>query len=598
MARLEARQNSLRGEISSATGRRESGETRLHLLQNEIETATRVSAEISANLQQLTHRAEAAALALEQFRAETAASLASHERAQQERQNTESVLNAAGKEATGIESRLEILRQLQEQGEGLDEGTQAILRGLDNPSFFQSAMRGTLAQQIQVEERLIPAIEAALGAALQVVIFKDHGVAEAAIATLRGKKLGRAAVIPSEWIAPAPLPTGEVPFGVFGRAADCVKGDGEGASLARQLLGDVLIVDTLEAAFRLRLENPAFAFASLDGGFISRTGIVHGGQSGENAGQSILERKIRITELEAALTEATSRIESLIAARAASLAAMEQATDTLKHARESLQAAQIEAASVDNERRHAERQFADSEAKRASFQREVASIEDSLRSSLAQLAELEARIAETTCTFDSLRSARSESETLIQVVREKESAATESLNEIRVRVATERQQQESLHRQRGPMSARILELNELLDARRTDISNYETRIETLSSENISLQASISESTASLSTEQAHLDTLLAQRSEVGESAGAVEAALRSTRQQLTHLQDQHGRLEVKAAQAEMRMENLRNHVSQRYQTDLEAFEPDTYGLIVALRERNKRKPEPTEGEAS
>jgi chromosome segregation protein len=44
------------------------------------------------------------------------------------------------------------------------------------------------------------------------------------------------------------------------------------------------------------------------------------------------------------------------------------------------------------------------------------------------------------------------------------------------------------------------------------------------------------------------------------------------------------------------MENIRNHVSQRYQTDLEAFEPDTYSLLVALRERNKRKPEQAEGE--
>jgi chromosome segregation protein len=46
----------------------------------------------------------------------------------------------------------------------------------------------------------------------------------------------------------------------------------------------------------------------------------------------------------------------------------------------------------------------------------------------------------------------------------------------------------------------------------------------------------------------------------------------------------------------MRKENIRTHVSQRYQLDLEAFEPDTYALIVALRERSQRKPETAEGE--
>jgi chromosome segregation protein len=48
----------------------------------------------------------------------------------------------------------------------------------------------------------------------------------------------------------------------------------------------------------------------------------------------------------------------------------------------------------------------------------------------------------------------------------------------------------------------------------------------------------------------------------------------------------------------MRKENIRSHISQRYQLDLEAFEPDAYSLIVALRERNKQKPESAEGDAS
>lgn len=600
LSNAEARLNSLRGEISAATGRRESGETRLHLLQNEIETASRSAAEISANLEDLKRRSDAAHLALEHAQAETASAMADHENAQHERQNTEAILNTAGKEAAGLESRLEVLRQLQEQGEGLDEGTQAVLKGLDNPGFFQSAIKGTLAQHIQVEERLIPAIEAALGSALQAVIFKDPGVAEAALATLSGKKLGRAAVIPASWISgrgeQAPDSQTRLPFGVFGRASDCVKGDDDSSNLARHLLRDVLIVESIEAAFRLRSENPSLAFASLDGGFISHSGIIHGGQSGENNGQSTLQRKIRIAELEISLTEATARIESLAAARAAAASAMDQATDRLKQAREAMQAAQIETASTDNERRHAERQFADVEAKRASFQREAASIEEGLRGSLAQLSELEGRIAEATCAIDSLRAARSESETRIQVVREKESAASDALNEIRVRVATERQQQEGLHRQRGPMAARIIELNELLDARRLDISNYEGRIDSLAAENASLEISMGEWRGELESEEARLSALLAQRSEVSESAEAIESALRAARQQLANLQDQRSRIEVKAAQTEMRKENIRTHVSQRYQLDLEAFEPDTYALIVSLRERSQRKPETPEGE--
>ena len=597
LSHAEARLNSLRGEISAATGRRESGETRLHLLQNEIEAASRAAGEVSANLESLKQRSEAAHLALEHSQAETSSAMADHETAQLERQDTEAILNAAGKDAAGIESRLEVLRQLQEQGEGLDEGTQALLKGLDNPDLYHAAIKGTLAQHIQVEERLIPAIEAALGTALQTVVFKDPIVAESAIGILVGQKLGRAAIIPAEWISANQPASQPMPFGVFGRACDCVKGEADGAVLARQLLHDVLIVENLEAAIRFRVDHPDFAYASLDGGFLSRSGIIHGGATGENAGQSTLQRKIRIEELDAALSAATAKIEALAAARAASAAAMDQATERLKYAREAMHAAQVETASVDNERRHAERQLADAEAKRASFQREAANIEEGLRSSLAHLAELESRIAETTCSLDTLRSARSECETRIQVVRERESSANDALNEIRVRVATERQQQEGLHRQRGPMSARIVELNELLDARRVDISNYESRVESLAAENSSLEISMVEWRAELESEESRLSAVLAQRSEVNESASALESALRAARQQLASLQDQRSRIEVKAAQSEMRVENIRSHVSQRYQTDLEAFEPDTYSLLVAFRDRAKRKPESTEGEA-
>jgi chromosome segregation protein len=587
LSSLESRLNSLRGEISSATGRRESGETRLRLLREEGEASAKLVDDFSRLLDELTTRGGRARLDVERRQAETAAAAAAHEQAQHARQDAEAVLNAAGKEAAAVESRLEILRQLQEQGEGLDEGTQALLKGLDNPTFFQAAMRGTVAGHIRVEERFIPAIEAALGKALQAVVFKDAGVAESALLTLAGKKLGTASLIPEDWIGCGAPAEGNLPFGVLGRASDCIAGEGSGADLARGLVGGVLVVESVEAAFKLRVEHPEFGYATLDGCLIDSSGLVHGGASGANAGQSTLERKVRIAELEAQLEEAGASMEALAQNRANAVAALEQAAAELKAGREALQAAQVESASIENERRHAERQLADAKAKSASFERETASIEESLRESLEKLAALEERIASTSCELDALRASRGELETGIQVARDRENAAAEALNDIRVRVATERQQQEGLHRQRGPMAARIDELNELLEARRTDIESYRARIASLAEENASLESSLGEWKNSLALEEEKLAALVARRSEMAGSVSALETALRAARQQLSQLQDERGKLDVKATQTSMRMENLRNHVSQRYQTDLEAFEPDSYALLCAIRDRDK-----------
>ena len=597
ISRVEARMGSLRGDISTAAGRRESGETRLRLLQGESDAATRIAGELGASLEDLIRRTESSRLGLEHAQAEVAEATSAHDLAQQARQNAEAVLAVAGKEATGIESRLEVLRQLQDQGEGFDEGTQAVLRGLDNPSFFSPAIQGALAQNIQVETRFIPAVEGALGSALQAIVFKDPGVAESALLTLSRNRLGRAAVIPSEWIQRASHTVQDLPFGAIGRASECVGGAGDAADLARHLLAGVLVVETLEAAFRLRAQAPGFGYATLAGEFISHEGIVQGGQTSENPGQSALQRKAQIAQLDIELAASTARLDELAAKRARLGEQLDAAAERLKFARDSVQSAQVESASLENERRHIERQLADAEAKRASFSRETASIEESLRASLAHLGELESTIAVASAELDAFRNARGESEVRVQMARERESVALDALNEIRVRVATERQQQENLHRQRGPMAARITELTELLDARRTDIRNYEDRIAALEAEDASLRISAAEWQESLSAEEAKVEALTAARAEVHQSADAIETTLRTSRQQLVRIQEERGRIEVKSAQAEMRKENIRAHVAQRFQIDLDTFEPDTYALLVAFRDRNNRKPGTEPGDA-
>lgn len=589
MSRLEARLSSLRGEITSAASRREAGDTRLRLLQGETEAAAAASAEIQLRLQEIIRRKQNAESGLESARAMQAAATHAYEAAQRGRQEAEHAYNAASKEAASLESRLEVLRQLQEQGEGFDEGTQAVLRGLDDPDLYRPAIAGALADQIRVESDLIPAIEAALGGSLQAIIFKDAQVASAAVGILSGKKLGRAAVIPREWIGSAPIFEGTLPEGAITWAANRVGGDGEGAIFARRLLAGVAVVPSLNEAFRLKSLHPALAFATLSGEFIDRNGVVRGGQSGDSAGHSALARKAQIEALHAELDAAIRRLEECTLARKAALEHLEVTQQELLESRESVQAAQVECATCDNEESLANRQRSDLEARHAGFVRETSQIEETLRASHARLTELETGIAAAVSELDTARERRTAAEASLEAARERETAAADGLNEIRVSVATSREQQESLSRQRGPMAARIAELTELLETRREEIANYERRINELENESAALRGSMAEMTIQRGELESRLSAAQEARDEVRHQSEALESALRAARAQLVTLQEQKGRLEVRAAQVEMRMENLRNHVSQRYQTDLEAFEPDSYALLTALRERNKRK---------
>ena len=604
VARLEVRLGSLRNEISAGAGRREASETRLRLLHGESEAASHAAGEFGARIKEIGRRVHLARLAAESSQEEQSEAQVAYEAAQEKRQAAETALNAVSKEAAGIESRVEVLRQLQEQGEGFDEGTQAVLRGLDNPDFFKSAIHGALADQIQVEPRFIPAIEAALGAGLQAIIFKDTGVAGLALQELSSRRLGKATIAPREWISesgndsrpttgagmpdePAGYPS--LPQGALAWASSCVTGETAGTALALRLLHGVAVAENLESAFRIKAANFVLGVATLTGEFISREGIVRGGRAGQNSGQSALARRAQIAQLDRELTAVIRKLEFHTASRAVALQALEGSQDRLLAARESFQRAQVESASIQNEHKLVERQLADLENRRAAYVQETVQLGESLRASLTHLENLESAIAETAQSLEHNRVQRAEAEHTAQAVRERENTAIEDLNEIRVRVATERQQQENLNRQRGPMAARLDELAEFLEARRADIAGYEARIETLDSESSSLRESIAvwrEESASL---EAEIAGLLSARAEVHENAEAVEIALRSARQQLVQLQEQKGRLEVRIAQLEMRMENLRNHVSRRYHTDLEAFEPDSYALICSFRDRNKKK---------
>ena len=72
----------------------------------------------------------------------------------------EGELRQAQRAVSDKESRIEVLQALLESGEGFSSGTQAVLKGLDNPEFFLPSLQGALAAGIEVEPEYVPAVEA------------------------------------------------------------------------------------------------------------------------------------------------------------------------------------------------------------------------------------------------------------------------------------------------------------------------------------------------------------------------------------------------------------------------------------------------------
>ena len=586
---LENRLSDLRGKVSVAGGRRDANAQRLqelHLQQSGMEQTL-------ATLNQRAAEATAACVQAQEALAASKESLEaaqqSYEAAQLERQKTDRDWNQASKQLAERDSKREILCQLEREGEGLGEGTQAILRGLNRPDFFQAGILGTLASLMDVPTEDIPAVEAALGAASRSVVFKDVNVAEAALQTLKAGAQGRAAVVTVDWPYQERA-LGALPAGALGWASTLIKASEPVRKVVARLLEGVVVVENLETAFRLKQEHPTLAFAARTGEFLALDGVAYGGggKEGEVSASALLRRS-QIAALDRELGTLRQEETRLAAARDAAVAAVEAASERLKEKREELQQAQSIVATAQGDDRLAAREFQETGRRQETLLRDVTSLEAQLKQLEEQGAADQAQLEQVTQELNTVREERSVSQSRIVSLRDVENEAVAALSEVKLRVATERQRQQALTQRRGPIQSRLRELAETIAVRERDQRNYEEKIEALTKESQELIGSIGHWKEELVGVEQEVARLSSERGGLQEEAETMELNLRGLRKNLLDLQDKRSRDEVKVTELRMRAESICEHVTRRYQEDLSAFEPDRYMLLKAVTTRGEKK---------
>ena len=596
---LENRLTDVRGELSTASARRDAERQRALQLQEQVSIAGLAVTTATTRAEQTATAQSSTRQALDAAEQELISAQQSHDAAQQERQLAETQWNAAGKQLAGRDHRLEILLQLEREGEGLGEGAQAILRGLDRPEFFQAGIIGTRASLIEVPPAEIPAIEAAMGAASRAIVFSDADMAEAALQTLREATQGRASVLAGDLLPMAHQQTASLPDGALCWATDVVRATGTTHGLIARLLEGVVIVPDLQTAFRLKRQYHDLAFAARTGEFVGRDGVAHGGATGE-ASHSALLRRSQIASLEREVEGLRKNTSRLSLVREGALATLESAINRLREAREHVGNTQglLAAAQADN--LLASRELENVRHRHESLDGEIASLQEHIILLEEQIGERQQQLEGAAAGLSTAREERSAAASRITLLRDAETESASDLAEARLRVATERQRQDALSRQRAPMEARIRELAETITARERDIAIHEERISTLEAESVNLAESVEEWKQESAEAEALVLELGVRRTELQSGVEALEIALRGARKNLSDLQNNRSKNEVRLAQLRLRAESIRDHVSRRYQLDLAGFEPDRYGLLkaVASQKDKERRASVSDAEAS
>ena len=139
-------------------------------------------------------------------------------------------------------------------------------------------------------------------------ILKSLADIEIAISTLKSKGMGRMSFIPLDSPDGSGNELPDVPAGIIGRAVDFVRVDAEFASIAKNLLRNILIVKDLKTALELIQQsgfNKLF-FVTLDGEIVEPSGAVIGGE-----GRGVLKRKRELREIEELIGQKTDSISML-----------------------------------------------------------------------------------------------------------------------------------------------------------------------------------------------------------------------------------------------------------------------------------------------
>ncbi|MGB1874839.1 MAG: chromosome segregation protein SMC [Akkermansiaceae bacterium] len=496
--------------------------------------------------------------------------------------------SSAHKELANASSRLDVLRQLVASGEGFEKGTQAVIKGLDDPEFFNTGVRGVLAGLIEVEKEYTAAVEAALGSNLQAVLVRDANYAQAIIDRLTEKKLGEAAIIPEDFVsAGAAGQMMTVPDGAETWAMDRVKADSKVAAVVESLLSKVLIVSDLSTAMGMRAELKDITLVTLRGEVLKPEGLITGGlSSGDQS--SVLDRQNEVRELETQVAELEVADEAARAHHADLEKLVTEHREAAELARERLQKARVEESTLQGQLSLASREVESLESKLAGVEWELNDIREREGDVVTGREKLEQELAQARVRLEQLEEDQLKMVSEVEEASRRENEAVTQLQEFRTSLAVERQALEAAERQRSPMEARLQELRQLSSRRDDEIASFIERMEAANAENVELTETIESNKAKAVELEQLLDSKASSRGELHKAIEVSERELADLRHECSKLTEQKGREEIAATKIGLRLENLNESVMERHQLELQNFRPDSHALLSCMQERAKQ----------
>ena len=482
---------------------------------------------------------------------------------------------AASKSAQTSHARYESLREVVEGRQDIGEGAQHLLSGGEEVAD-QLGLRGLVRELIEADPEVERAVEAVLADRAEAIVIQETGGALAALNKLRQEGAGRGVFVVQH-------SQPEVLGGVVTLGDPLLKqvrprAGSEG--VARALLGDVYLVDSLERAFEhFGTERLPATFVTPNGDLATPDGIVIGGGESSASGMLTRAREVRELEVEVARLQITS--DEVQAARERSETALARAGEELENLRNRHHTAAL---AVANHEKDLERST--EKVKRIGEAQETRVAERS--DLLGEQASVVDDLATLARNLEDRRGERGESQRSVDAIGLQISSSGRELSRRESRVAELRvaYRARDEHRLRLRETATRAEQSERetrtwIERRNEEIETARVRREALLEEIGGAEGELAVQLQAEEIARVESDTLREAFEETSGKVTEIESTARTLRGDLGAAREKTSQAELKLSEARMRLDHQASTVRERWDVAIEKWKLPTLEELSA-----------------
>jgi chromosome segregation protein len=475
-------------------------------------------------------------------------------------------LSEARQNRSALTSEANILRDMEQRRQGVSSAIKTILKDRDG-SIKADYIEGIVADVLSAKSSYAAAVEAALEGRTDTLLvnstrqfLEDQKIHE--------KLDGRLSVLCMDRIEPFSNTDdfADEP-GVTGRLAQFVKFDSAYAPLVWHLLGNIILVESLNTAMELSVRfGKRYRFVTPTGEVLLDGCILNTGPVGKASG--LISRKSRITQLDEEMASLNEQIRSLERHLEQAEHKNEHLDEVCKELRTSIYEANTEKIDVESHLRMVEQNIKRLGDEQPVLIEEIQLLEEEIRQSVQKehdsrqkLQELEEINAQRNARIEELqRSLDAERQTL----QSHNARATE----LKILIGRISEQQKAIRQRTATLNSQIQQARTAAESSRTEMIACSEQVEQTQRHILTTESSLC--SLYIEKEQAQKESIAlhTQQNELSCQQKENEQLLRTARQEQAQVEQQLHQIQMELSQLSVKEEDLCQRVKEELQMEL------------------------------